>query len=286
MTNLTNFTARFEHLGLPTELNFQFDLSKGNHKTVHNFLSNGMFYEPDVTNLMKRALRSGDCAVDIGSNLGCHTLFMSKFVGVTGKVIAFEPDPRNLIDFKNNLAINLIKNITLHEVAVSDGKKKVDLLSYDLDGGWTAVSEGAANNVDDAQLVSGIDAHSLDEMIKWEKVRLVKLDVEGYEGKVLDGAEHLINQGLVDFWIVEYAPHCLATFGEDQWTIRNRFKSVGYDCFVLTRSGQIPQFVPSETKIQTPDAMQNVFVINLLFCKQQKLGEIYPENDFAKFVYG
>ena len=282
MKSTQNFTARFEMHGIPQVLNFEFDLNKGNHKTVHGYLSQGIFYEPDLTNLMIRALRPGDLAIDIGANLGCHSLFMSKFVGSTGRVFAFEPDPRNLSDFKKNLSLNDIANINLFEIAVSNRKGKVNIVSSNLDGGWSAVSIGENDNFENSELIMDIPTSSLDEIVKWNKVRLAKIDVEGYEGEVLDGAENIINQQLVDFWIIEYAPHCLSKFGEDQWSIRNRFKSSGYDCFVLTRSGEMPLLVPRETRIVSPD----VYVINLLFCRQEKLSEIYREHDFTKFIFG
>ena len=53
-------------------------------------------YEPAITKVIESIVNKGDCCLDIGANIGYFTLMLAKLVGPTGKVFAFEPDPRNI----------------------------------------------------------------------------------------------------------------------------------------------------------------------------------------------
>jgi hypothetical protein len=128
--------------------------------------------------------------------------------------------------------------------------------------------------------VDGVRTETLDGACTAGCYRVAKLDVEGYEGVVLDSGKELLKSGAVDYWVVEYAAHCLAHFGEDQWSIRRRFLEHGYDCFVLSRIINFPMYVPRETTIVVPT------IINLLFAKPESLARDFKEQEFGLFVFG
>jgi FkbM family methyltransferase len=77
-------------------------------------------YEPQVEKLLLELIEPGMHVADVGAHIGFDTMLMSRAVGEAGKVIAFEPDPANMVRLKRNVELNALKNVTLIENAVSD----------------------------------------------------------------------------------------------------------------------------------------------------------------------
>jgi predicted RNA methylase len=92
-------------------------------RSVLGNLQRGTSFEGDVANAMLRVLREGDIAVDIGANIGYLTVLASLLVGPTGRVVAFEPDPENVLRLRANVALNTGCNVTIVEKAVTDRAK-------------------------------------------------------------------------------------------------------------------------------------------------------------------
>ena len=67
--------------------------------------------EPLAVDTIKRNVKKGDAALDLGANIGHHTLILAKLVGDTGKVFAFEPAPENVALIRKSIKINNINNI-------------------------------------------------------------------------------------------------------------------------------------------------------------------------------
>src|SRR5262245_10731234 len=80
----------------------------------------GVPWEQDLQQLLEvMNLRGGVC-VDVGANIGIHSLLMSDLVGPEGRVFAFEPEPRNFALLEANLALNGVTNVTAVAAAVGD----------------------------------------------------------------------------------------------------------------------------------------------------------------------
>ena len=146
--------------------------------------------DPKVTWVCDRLLRPGDVMVDIGANLGLVTLLASARVGATGHVHAFEPQPRLLEWLHASLQLNGRRNVTVHGVALGEreGRQTLEIPLH---------NRGAASLQRHAVGDQSIEVPvcTLSACLKTENarsVRLVKLDVEGYEGQVLQGAEPLL----------------------------------------------------------------------------------------------
>src|SRR3989344_9219581 len=71
------------------------------------------YYEPYLTRVFDQHIKKGDTVLDIGANIGYHTLHFARLVGETGKVYAFEPHPSNFALLKKNIEANGYKNVVL-----------------------------------------------------------------------------------------------------------------------------------------------------------------------------
>lgn len=128
----------------------------------------------------------GDIVFDIGSNIGEVALRLAKHVGENGFVHAFEPDPTIFSKLTTNVSMNSFDNIKLHQIGLGDQRATMQMapeVSNNL-GGNRIVSSGVKGN--DVQIQT-LDQFVEDNNI--DKIDMIKLDVEGYELKVLVGAK-------------------------------------------------------------------------------------------------
>ena len=170
----------------------------GNKKIILNydsFQSMWIMYNYIVDweefNLIKRFLKEGDTAFDIGANMGFYTIWFSKFIK-NGHIHSFEPDERNYERLCKNIEINrMTKLITAHKKAVSDVNDTI-LFSKGLDG-ENHILTGEGKNLETVRL----EAITLDSFCfksNVENIDYLKIDVEGFETSVLLGGAEMFRQ--------------------------------------------------------------------------------------------
>jgi FkbM family methyltransferase len=115
-------------------------------------------------------LRPGDVAYDIGANAGFFTLLMSRLVGPSGHVHAFEPLPLNVARLRRHLRINNIANVTVHPVAVSDKTGVAKFCSY---------AHSAIGHISGDGTLA-VECVALDDL-DLPLPRAIKIDIEGGE---------------------------------------------------------------------------------------------------------
>jgi len=150
-------------------------------------------FEPTERAFVSRFLRAGMTVLDIGAHHGLYTLLASKRVGPSGRVFAFEPSPRERKALQWNVGLNRCKNVLIEELAL--GKEEGEGRLYVVDGHETGcnslrppASAGATSPV--AVRVSSLDAWLRTHDVK--TVDFIKLDVEGGELAVLQGARKIL----------------------------------------------------------------------------------------------
>jgi FkbM family methyltransferase len=144
-------------------------------------------WEPDLTAFMRRRLRPGDTFIDVGANVGYLSAFASKLVGPHGGVVAIEPAPATGAALRETVAMNDLTNIRLVAAAASDHDDELPLFvgrSYTM-GLTTTV--GRRFLLRENGRVRATTLGSLVTREELANTRLIKIDVEGAEDRVLGG---------------------------------------------------------------------------------------------------
>jgi len=127
----------------------------------------------------------GSIAVDVGANVGMHTLVMAHYA-THGQVYSYEPSPAIYARLSRNIALNRVQNAELRMLAVSDRPGRVGFADV------SARPNIGTSHVDAASDTT-VPAVTLDdEMAAAASVNLIKIDVEGYELEVLRGARKVL----------------------------------------------------------------------------------------------
>lgn len=162
----------------------------------------GIFGEYE-TNIIKKIVKPGMTAVDIGANFGYFSLLLSGLVGESGKVFAFEPDSSAFKLLSRNIKENGIKNVFLVNKALSN---KVGSAKLYLDKDNQGEMSLSLNNVDKPRGYISVETITLDSYFVYlnERVDFIKMDVQGAEGMVIDGAKEILSKHkpkiLFEFW--------------------------------------------------------------------------------------
>ena len=162
-------------------------------------------WEPHVTRLFAELLDEGDVFVDVGAHFGYYTLIASRIVGGNGRVYALEPHPSTHALLKANLELNEVRNV--RPLAVAAGSQHgVGTL------GTSKPSDGARMSLlaDHGQAATPVPISPLAEILDQAdvpRVRLVKIDVEGFEDRVLRGLAQLLEQGARPAILLEVHAH-------------------------------------------------------------------------------
>lgn len=147
----------------------------------------GSFYETEELELMTRHYTGEGVFVDIGANIGNHSVYISRFAKCP-KVIPFEPNPTALSILRENLSLNQCTNVDTQFLGVALAAKKVRLKQATPDQnnlGHTCYWE------DESGEVAAIDG---DTLLLDEEVEFIKLDVEGMEFDILSGLAQTIRR--------------------------------------------------------------------------------------------
>lgn len=152
----------------------------------------GDFEEPE-RRFVASWLRPGMTVVDIGAHHGFYTLLASRKVGPKGRVLAFEPSPREHTKLIRHLKINRCKNVSVHSCALGSVDGEADL--FVVEGRETGCNSLRPPNVSDRTKVVCVRIMRLDGLLKnlgVENVDFMKVDAEGAELEVLKGAVELL----------------------------------------------------------------------------------------------
>ncbi len=149
-------------------------------------------YEPHTTRAINTLCGEGMTVLDIGANIGCHTLRFAKLVGPKGKVIAFEPMSLPFSKLRRNLELNAFGNVVLEQLALSNENKDDQEVCVSCSWPVSGIDDSQRHPIHRGYMMKEVVSFvTLDDYVKRNgvsKIDLVKLDVDGYEFKVIQGA--------------------------------------------------------------------------------------------------
>ena len=150
-------------------------------------------YEAGTLSVVDKCLREEDIFIDVGANIGLMSIFSSGVIGSKGKVYSFEPVLETFTILKKNIEINKIRNINAFNIGISDSKGKSFIYTnpYAGKGSSSFIKPPDQSESKEYEII----IETLDEFLishHLTNIRMVKIDVEGWELHVLRGAESLI----------------------------------------------------------------------------------------------
>jgi FkbM family methyltransferase len=142
------------------------------------------FYEPNISSLIESILKKGDVFIDIGANIGYHSLLASKLVGAEGSVIAIEASPSTFEILLSHIRENNATNVRTINKAASEAPGSVILYRASPGNIGTATTIKSRGH-DEEGIVESIPIDHILTCEERSRLRLIKMDIEGGELPVL-----------------------------------------------------------------------------------------------------
>jgi FkbM family methyltransferase len=221
-------------------LRYDLDLSQGIDFAIYL----GGIFERSTALALSKLVQPSSLVLDIGANIGAHTLRLAKLVGPHGRVLAFEPTEFAFDKLSRNLSLNpaLASRVeAFHCFLTESDEVRVPSEIY---SSWPLVEEAGLHglHLGREMKTESARARSLDSVLDsysdW-KVQLVKLDVDGFECDVLQGATTMLRE-VRPIFVMELAPYVLEERGATLDDLLSFFIPNGYAFFNERNGKQLP----------------------------------------------
>jgi len=239
---LARLTSPFTH---KTDDGLYFNIDPTQYIDRYIFIEG--IYERRFLTLLKALIPKGAVALDVGANIGNHAIYLGQWLS---QIHCFEPNPETCRRLADNIALNKADHIHIHPVGLGEENTTLSF-QVNLDGnlgasGFVDYTEQRLRNTEIIQLPIARGDDYLSQL-KLESIDFIKIDVEGYESKVLRGLRHTIarhrpivafefhgqhagqeeftsiRQSLPDYQFIEllFAPTLGSLMDKAHWWLRN-----------------------------------------------------------------
>ena len=182
----------------------------------------GEFSEHEVQ-LFRTLVGPGQTVLDVGANIGVHTVPLAKLVGPTGRVLAFEPQRGIYYNLCGNVALNNLHQVRCHHAAVGDSAGTIAVPEVDIEAELNFGGIGLTN------VLPSLPSEPV-PLLRIDDLRLpachfIKVDVEGMEERVLSGAAETIRRFRPLLYVEDDRP-------ERSADLRACLFELGYDLYI------------------------------------------------------
>ena len=193
-------------------------------------------HETEEERFVASTLRSGDCFVDVGSNVGLLALRGATVVGASGTVIAIEAHPRTYGFLLENVELNGFGSVRAMHCAVGEAEGTVAFTDYGSDDQNHVMLGGTGATV---------PVHRLDDLIPNGPIALLKVDVEGFELAVFRGATSVLSRTRVVLF--ESCDALAARYGFSLNELLSLLRGRGFTLFRIVGDQLQPIIGPSQS---------------------------------------
>lgn len=201
------------------------------------YLLTQKIFEEFETELFKTLVKPGMTVVDIGANFGYYTCLAARLVGSQGKVIAFEPEPKNYEMLLRNITQNQYQNVIPIQKAVANQVGKTKLFMDRNNFGAPSLSEGNIISRGGFIEVETLTLDSFFEGTPMNRPDFIKIDAQGGEGLIMDGAKNVLQNNPLKI-ILEFWPYGLLQMGNDPLRLINDLLNYGFSIRLINGKKQ------------------------------------------------
>jgi len=218
---------------------WELDLKQGIDLSIYLF---GAF-EPEIFNYASHIIKPGGKVLDIGANIGAHTMRLAHLVGPGGAVFAFEPTDYAFKKLMRHIQLNPNLKNRIHAfqqiLASSSEKNKPQAIC----SSWPLDSNSEVHEVHQGEAMSlnAAGVTTLDIAAKqqdWKSIDLVKMDVDGNELFVFQGGENFFRRFHPPI-LMEFAPYLYPEYGYSLKDLVDYISSMNYRCQLLSSRKEI-----------------------------------------------
>ena len=224
-------------------------------------------YEELEAKIMEEKIKVGNIVVDVGANIGLHTLNMAKIVGNTGQVFAFEPDPSNFEILEKNVKINNYQNIILEQKAVGDKNGRTTLYQSDHPGMHRIFPQTKQAKGQVQVALTSLDKYFIDSNLA-DKINFIKIDVEGLEFSVLKGMKNILKNNKKIKILFEFAPKNTMEAGFTPIELLNYLTSHDFKLYCIDERTKKLLHVSNNEEILKLCSSTNNTIGRNLFCEK------------------
>lgn len=185
-------------------------------------------YEPQLVASVKSILKKGDTFLDVGANEGFFSIIASRSVGKSGKVICIEPQSRLQGVIFRNILENNSYNIEVLQRAISN---EIGMATISLSPDMNTGSSGLFRTTkyrNPTEIVPQITLIELIRTHRIEKIRLMKMDIEGLEYEAILGSRDIFENAIIENIALELHPSTLKQRRKSELDILSFLKNCGY----------------------------------------------------------
>lgn len=224
-------------------------------------------FEPETAGSINRLVSPGDIVLDVGANVGCHSLLISKLVGPSGLVIAFEPTGWAFRKLKRNKDLNTLfcsENLKLEKLVVAD--RTIERQRVKFKSSWVLFGPPLPA---EEEIVDFVTIDDYVEKAGLARVDFIKIDVDGYESKVICGAMQTLRR-YQPALILELGAYTIESVGDSLEEIVNCIFSLGYkiicdkNLHVFENTQEVLAAVPPDATINVICLKQGEDILNAL----------------------